>query len=213
MARPGMQLTHACPAPPGAAIILGLVYLNQGDLTDGDVSISTVQNIMCVWGTFGSTAAQPCHGGERGACCAEARRHLGGGGRMHPEPAALPLPLQGPDLHADHLPGHVQLVSCCTGLGDGAAAPHMPWFCFWLCRRHAHIAARPGAPPCRSMTVQPVMGAERTVFYRERAASYYSAAPYTMVGLAAGKAGGNLGTQPGRDTCSAPERPPPSVLP
>ena len=32
------------------------------------------------------------------------------------------------------------------------------------------------------MTVQPVMGAERTVFYRERAASYYSAGPYTMVG-------------------------------
>jgi len=31
------------------------------------------------------------------------------------------------------------------------------------------------------MTVQPVMAAERTVFYRERAASYYSAAPYTMV--------------------------------
>lgn len=31
------------------------------------------------------------------------------------------------------------------------------------------------------MTVQPVMAAERTVFYRERAASYYSAVPYTMV--------------------------------
>lgn len=30
------------------------------------------------------------------------------------------------------------------------------------------------------MTVQPVMGAERTVFYRERSSSYYSPLPYAM---------------------------------
>jgi ABC-type multidrug transport system ATPase subunit/ABC-type multidrug transport system permease subunit len=73
-------------------LILGLVYLNQGDLTSGEeASVSTVQNIMGL--TFTLTIFQG-------------------------------------------------MFNC--------------------------------------MTVQPVMAAERTVFYRERASSYYSAVPYTM---------------------------------
>lgn len=35
------------------------------------------------------------------------------------------------------------------------------------------------------MTVQPVMGAERTVFYRERSSAYYAPGPYAVVRLAA----------------------------
>jgi hypothetical protein len=31
------------------------------------------------------------------------------------------------------------------------------------------------------MTVQPVMGAERVVFYRERSSSYYAPGPYAVV--------------------------------
>jgi hypothetical protein len=31
------------------------------------------------------------------------------------------------------------------------------------------------------MTVQPVMGAERTVFYRERSSAYYAPGPYAVV--------------------------------
>ena len=38
------------------------------------------------------------------------------------------------------------------------------------------------------MTVQPVIGAERTVFYRERSSSYYSPGPYAVVrGRGAGR--------------------------
>lgn len=44
-----------------------------------------------------------------------------------------------------------------------------------------------------SNTVQPVMAAERIVFYRERAASYYSAAPYALVGCRRCQTGGGSG--------------------
>lgn len=47
------------------------------------------------------------------------------------------------------------------------------------------------------MTVQPVMAAERTVFYRERAASYYSAVPYTMVRGQLGRALRGAGMETG----------------
>lgn len=67
-----------------------------------------------------------------------------------------------PRYCAPHLP-----AGCCrTGSGDPRVGGS------WL---------PPPQPPCCSMTVQPVMAAERTVFYRERAASYYSPVPYAMV--------------------------------
>ncbi len=39
----------------------------------------------------------------------------------------------------------------------------------------------PALPPARSMTVQPVVGAEREVFYRERAAAMYATGPFALV--------------------------------
>lgn len=123
---------------------------------------------------------------------------------------ASPSQHHGHDFHAHRLPGQLQHVSrsspACVpwvqplalsafgsqqtvlGTQSSAVCAEQSGLVCRLCERrrtslivsapmHAHHRAR-------SMTVQPVVGAEREVFYRERASSMYATGPFALVSAA-----------------------------